>query len=379
MLSSAYRQRSADRPEARAKDPENRLLWRMSPRRLDWEAQRDSVLAVAGRLDSVIGGRPVSLTSTPHTNRRTVYGFIDRQDVPGVVRAFDFANPDQHTPRRHTTTVPQQALFLMNSPFIAEQARALAARPDVDALATPLERIRGLHRLVFQRDPTPPELEIGLRFLTAQPLEPPAIRAPEPPRWRYGYGPYDDSSKRVARFEPLAHWTGDAWQASPMYPDPDMGALRLTREGGHPGKGSEHASIRRWVSPRRGVITISGRVRHEGESGDGILAAIASERSGEVGRWTVQGAEAEAKVERLEVEEGEAVDFIVSCRADSQADAFAWAPHVRLVEPRSDEGPSEWKADDGFRGPPALPPEPLTSWEEYAQVLLLSNEFAFVD
>jgi hypothetical protein len=379
MLSSVYRQQSADRPEARMQDPENRLLWRMSPQRLDWEAHRDSVLELAGRLDAAIGGRPVSLTATAPTNRRTVYGFIDRQDVPGVVRAFDFANPDQHTPQRHTTTVPQQALFLMNSPFVAEQARALAAREVIAGGGEPAERIRQLHRLVFLRDPTASELKLGLRFLASRQLERPSTRAPEPARWLYGYGPYPESATRVTRFEPLGHWTGDAWQWGPTWPDPDVGSVRVTRDGGHPGKGAERAVIRRWVAPHRGAIAITGKVRHEGKEGDGVLAAIACGRSGELGRWVVHGTEAEAKVERLDVEEGDAIDFIVSSRDDSDGDAFAWAPYIRLIEPQADERPSEWKADDGFRGPPAPPPEPLTSWEEYAQVLLLSNEFAFVD
>ena len=60
-----------------------------------------------------------------------MYGFIDRQNLPGLFRTFDFASPDTHAPQRYATTVPQQALFLMNSPFVVEQAKALAARPEV--------------------------------------------------------------------------------------------------------------------------------------------------------------------------------------------------------------------------------------------------------
>jgi len=73
----------------------------------------------------------VDITKAPFTGRRTVYGFIDRQNLPGLFRTFDFASPDTSTGQRHTTTVPQQALFLLNSPFVLQQARALVRQPDV--------------------------------------------------------------------------------------------------------------------------------------------------------------------------------------------------------------------------------------------------------
>ncbi|HUE72006.1 MAG TPA: PSD1 and planctomycete cytochrome C domain-containing protein, partial [Pirellulaceae bacterium] len=92
-------------------DPENRLLWRMNRRRLELEAMRDSLLFVSGELDSTISGRAVEMTKTPFSRRRAVYGFIDRQDLPNFYRVFDIASPDQSSPRRPQTTVPQQALF----------------------------------------------------------------------------------------------------------------------------------------------------------------------------------------------------------------------------------------------------------------------------
>src|SRR5262249_27102864 len=110
MLSRTYQQSSAPRPDAAPTDPENRLVWRVSPQRLDSEAMRDSILAVAGDLDPRVGGRPVTITETPFSTRRTVYGFIDRQNLDGLYRTFDFAVPDATSPRRFVTTVPQQAL-----------------------------------------------------------------------------------------------------------------------------------------------------------------------------------------------------------------------------------------------------------------------------
>ena len=126
MLSSTYQQQSNLRPDCLDRDPQNRLLWRFNRQRLDFEALRDSILAVAGTLDLSEGGPSVVLTEPPFPARRTVYGFIDRQNLDGVYRTFDFAVPDATSPKRFVTTVPQQALFLMNSPLVQAQAKALA-------------------------------------------------------------------------------------------------------------------------------------------------------------------------------------------------------------------------------------------------------------
>lgn len=167
MLSSVYQQSSDADPPSREMDPDNRLLSRMTRRRLEFEALRDCLLAVAGRLDGTFGGRPVDLTTAPFSTRRSVYGFIDRQNLPALFRTFDFANPDTSNPQRHTTTVPQQALFLMNSPFVVEQARHLMQRLDGSGCRQPEERISRLYQLLYGRVAEPEEVALGLRFLAA--------------------------------------------------------------------------------------------------------------------------------------------------------------------------------------------------------------------
>jgi hypothetical protein len=170
MLSSTYQQSSTDEEGTRhaaaaAVDPENRLLWRQNRRRLDFEAMRDSLLAVSGGVDLSIGGPAVDLAKSPFSRRRTVYGFIERQNLPGMLRTFDFASPDTHCPQRFTTTVPQQALFLMNSPFVVDQARQLANRADVVTQNDPALRVQRLYRDVFGRDAAGPEVNLALQFI----------------------------------------------------------------------------------------------------------------------------------------------------------------------------------------------------------------------
>ena len=108
LLSHTYQQGNGDEV-ARSRDPENRLFGRMNRRRLDFEALRDALLVTAGRLDRTLGGPSVELLA-PGANRRTVYGLIDRQGLPGMLATFDFASPDTHSPQRYSTTGSKHAV-----------------------------------------------------------------------------------------------------------------------------------------------------------------------------------------------------------------------------------------------------------------------------
>jgi mono/diheme cytochrome c family protein len=167
MLSAAYQQQTTDRPECRRLDPENSMLWRMNRRRLDFEALRDSLLAVAGRLDGRLGGAPIRDVVAPSATRRTIYGFIDRLNLPGLLRTFDFPSPDATSAQRDTTTVPPQALFLMNHPFVLECARSLCRRPDIAAERDPGRRVATLYQHLYQRHPTALELRLALDYVAA--------------------------------------------------------------------------------------------------------------------------------------------------------------------------------------------------------------------
>jgi mono/diheme cytochrome c family protein len=362
LTSNTYKQSSAVRPEL-ASDPDNRLLGRMNRRRLDFEGLRDALLAVSGELDLKTGGPGVELTQAPFPARRTVYGFIERQNLPGLFRTFDFASPDTTSAQRFVTTVPQQALFLMNSPFVVQQARHLAERPDVAGLKDDAQRVQRLYRLCYGRAPDADELKLGLLFAQS------AETASEPV-WQYGYGEYDAEAKRVKEFHSLPHWTGSAWQGGASLPDGKTGWVMLTAQGGHPGNDLRHAAIRRWVAPCDGTISIEGTINHPAKEGDGIQARVVSSRGGEFGSWTVQHGKADAKVAALEVKHGDTIDFMIDCRSAPNFDSFEWAPVIRLAGKET----KTWSAATDFAGPPTQNP-----WVKYAQVLLLTNEFAFVD
>ena len=167
LMSATYQQASDDRPECKSADPENLLVWKQNRQRLDFEAMRDSLLYATGRLDTTIGGRPVDIVDAGAT-RRTVYGSIDRQNLPAMFRSFDFASPDAHSPQRFQTTVPQQALFFMNSPFVHNQAKQLVKREEVASKQEPAERIGTLYRLLYGREATAEEVALGTEFVAAE-------------------------------------------------------------------------------------------------------------------------------------------------------------------------------------------------------------------
>ncbi len=170
MLSSTYQQKSDRRDDGFEADPRNQFLWRQNRRRLDFESTRDSVLAVAGKLDLKMGGRPVELFEAKSSStRRSVYGLVDRYDLDATFRTFDFPSPDISAPMRPVTTVPQQALFLMNSPFVLEQAKALASRADYPPASEIEPRINRLYLDLFGRPAEPREIEVGRRFLESRP------------------------------------------------------------------------------------------------------------------------------------------------------------------------------------------------------------------
>jgi hypothetical protein len=150
-----------------AKDGDNRLLWRMNPRKLDAENWRDSLLVASGELDSTVGGAPT--TNILGSPRRTLYSKIsrsgDRFDSDAFLRLFGFPAPQSTSAKRAVSTVPQQYLFMMNSSFMQKRAQALAL--SIQQEKDPGDRIRLLYQRLYSREPVPEEAEAGLSFVSS--------------------------------------------------------------------------------------------------------------------------------------------------------------------------------------------------------------------
>jgi hypothetical protein len=169
MLSSTYQQSGEANPTAVSVDPDNKLLWRSNLRRLDFEEIYDSILAISGTLDLTVGGKSVAPSSEAFGQRRSLYTFMDRRNPPELFTQFDFPNPDTPSGKRYDTTVPQQALFLMNSPLVVETARKLTHRPEFAELKTDQDRVSSLYLAIFQRPPSQKEVALGVSYVRANP------------------------------------------------------------------------------------------------------------------------------------------------------------------------------------------------------------------
>ena len=369
VSSTTYRQSCTVSVSTFNADPENRNLSHMNRRRLDLEQLRDSLFHVSGRLDlKSIGGKSVDLWSAPFTQRRALYGFVERQNLPGIFRTFDFASPDSTSARRFMTTVPQQALFFMNSPLSVEQAKFIVNKPSIQSTPDDGNKVKRLYNLIFARQPEASELTAGINYLSQANQK--AMGVPQGD-WRYGFGEYDGSSKKTMNFSPLSFFADNSYRVSKTFPDPKLGYLLINPDGTHPGHDSAHASIRRWISPAKLTVQIRGHLRHPNAGGDGVRARVVSSREGLLGEWTVHNSATQTDVSSITVQQGDTLDFLVDPRTSDGFDATEWSPTVSTLD-----GKQVWNAKSGFAPPPA---EPLSRLALYAQALMMTNEFLFID
>ncbi|MCH7726115.1 MAG: PSD1 domain-containing protein [Planctomycetes bacterium] len=182
MLSATYCMSSGMDESNFNLDGDNEFVWRMNPRRLDVEAWRDGLLSVTGELDKQIGGPPVE--DLAGSKRRTLYAKTsrngDRFRSDEFLRLFDFPLPRATIAKRPVSIVPQQFLFLMNSQFMINRAKALMSRLHNEA-KTDSERIERAYRLLYGRAPREREKALGLEFLAGKNVEEADAKSTPPP------------------------------------------------------------------------------------------------------------------------------------------------------------------------------------------------------
>jgi hypothetical protein len=185
MTSTVYRQSSKRMPDRASPtphsiDPENHLFWRMNLRRLDAEALRDSIIAVSGQADFMMGGPPVMLKSTTSglqmiadqgqadvASRRSVYVLARRSNPLTFLRVFDYPVIDVNCPRRSASATPLQSLTMINSEFLVASASQLARRIDATAgTSAPLrQKIETAYWITLSRNPSDSEIELACEHL----------------------------------------------------------------------------------------------------------------------------------------------------------------------------------------------------------------------
>lgn len=187
LTSNAYRQSSRYDEQAAAKDPENKLLWRANPRRVEAEVLRDSVLSISGKLntemygpgiyphiDSAVintGSRPrwpLDVKEGQDEWRRSVYIFVKRSVLVPLIEVFDCPATTIPSPMRSTSTIAPQALALLNNEFILEQAGYFAERVEREAGTDKRAQVKQAFKLALAREPKQNELDWALGFIESQ-------------------------------------------------------------------------------------------------------------------------------------------------------------------------------------------------------------------
>jgi hypothetical protein len=164
LLSATYQLACTHHESNAAADPANRLYWRMDRRRLDVESWRDALLAATGDLDRTLGGRPADLDNASN-KRRTLYGAVSRHNLSGLLRLFDFPDANLTSEKRPVTIVALQQLFVLNSDFMVERARALSGALAKEA-NDDAARIRLAISRLYGRPARDWEVAVALEFLT---------------------------------------------------------------------------------------------------------------------------------------------------------------------------------------------------------------------
>jgi len=389
LTTRTYAQSTQSTPEKDLKDAENDLLSRQTRQRLDYESMRDAMLQAAGELDfTQIGGRAIQPKDKEAETRRTIYQIVNRYDQPTVPAMFDFANPDSHSPIRYVTTVPQQALFLMNSPFMKIRATNTAAKVPLTGSAADSQAIQALYHRVLHREPSARELELAQHFCSdADTLS----RESAAFVWRYGHSQIekDSATGRVAlaRFTPFEHFglvgkSTHRWTPAKEYPSKEFGHLYIGAGNGHPGH--SWPVVMQWRSPfGKERLRISGTIKRGSDLGNGVRAWIISSLQGKLREELVKPTTTVEMSTEIEISAGETLSFVVEAEnKDTNSDAFTWAPRIERLDSKNGQPTLLTKADTDFCGPTAWPLNRAKSqkpMEQLAQVLLMSNEFQFVD
>jgi hypothetical protein len=376
VLSHAYRLSSRDEPASARIDPSNELRWRFDRRRLEAEAVRDSLLAAGGKLSLEIEGAhplphrkdwsynevtPFRADFNLKQNCRSVYLLQPRLEKHPFLALFDLADTNQSVGKRFESTTSIQALFMMNHPFVHEQARELASRLYQSGLGA-RERLVLAHRLLYGRLPTPEEVREGLEFVRRiEVFLPDAPEAGQIPRQK-------------DMLVPTAHEDPVLWKYTVAKPEEDWVQAAFKTSGWKEGSAgfAPEKVIREplfmvrtvWHSPEiwmrrtfrlpdRPLGALRLRVYHDGDTEVYLNGVLAAELKGQINAFGYFAISEEA---RATLKSGENI-LAVHCAKTGKAQFI----DVGLVE----------HAAPAFEG--------IAAWSSYLRVLMSSNEFMYVD
>jgi len=376
LTSKAFRL-SADGSAANdAIDQANTKFWKWNRRRLDFETMRDRVLASSGALDtSRTGGRSVNLDNASSDTRRSIYAFVDRYALPGTFVSFDLPHPDHHSPKRVETTVPQQALYFLNSPLVIRQAERVGNDAAFKALADDGARVRWIYQKLFRRNPTNEEARAAEEWIKS--LDPADYAPKLSGYWEVRHGP--DTGAPSEELSAFPMFADGVWKTGPDVSKAPIRWLNVGADGGH--ASAKHTMVLRWRASGAGQVKMSGHLKRT-QQGGAILA------------WRVDGKGkplAEAKLlpdssaniagTWIDVMPGDTMDFVLRAPDGDACGNVNWTLRIEGRDSESKEATEVGNFTRQFpkSNDPAPGAQPASPWADLVQMLWASNEFHFVD
>jgi len=377
ILSSKAFRLSADGPRKNSSiDEANSLFWKWNRRRADFESMRDHLLATSGALENGnTGGRSVPLDSEGSDSRRSLYAFVDRYALAPTFVSFDLPHPDHHAPKRIETTVPQQALYLLNSPLLIRQSENLANSPDFQNLPDDSAKITFVFNRIYQRDPTPTESQEILKWLSEAN---PADYAPRlSGAWEVRYA--KDTNGILSEEQPFPLFQENSWRTGPDLATSPIRWLHAFPDHGHTADG--YSLILRWRAQGAGEVKLGGNIKRTMKDGTRLEWKIL--HNGKDIKTVPLDPNQTTPIdsEWLDVEAGGTVDFVLRAPEPVNMCATSWELNISGKETQ-ESAPAEignFKTQFPTNNNPPSAPRPSSPWADVIQMLWASNEFNFIE
>ncbi|MBC7979719.1 MAG: DUF1549 domain-containing protein [Armatimonadetes bacterium] len=377
ILSSKTFRLAADGPEKNSRiDEANQFFWKWNRRRADFESMRDRLLATSGSLDTgKTGGRSVLLEQASSDRHRSLYAFVDRYALANTFVSFDLPHPDHHAPKRIETTIPQQALFLLNSPLLIRQAELLANNADFNKLTSDQEKLSWLYQRIYRRPPSQAEEQEGLQWLSQ------TISANYAPSlsgtWEVRHA--RDLNGEILEIKPFPLFKDNVWSTGPDLATAPVPWLHAGAKNGHAAR--HFAIILRWHALGAGEVSMVGDLKRTQKGGEALEWNI-SHNNRSLQNFTLPP-EGSSQIEGqwLPVSPGDTVDFVLRAPHGDSFGGVEWNLRV-LGRESPDAKPAEIN-DFAKQFPTSDSPFPeikaANPWADFIQMLWASNEFNFID
>jgi len=373
VMSSTYRQDSLPEAKKLTIDPYNQYYWRMNLQRIKFEELRDTILYIGGSLNTnrqLQSIDLVTINNDGYADIRSIYGLIDRGRLPEVFTTFDFATPEMTTGKRFNTTVPKQALFLMNNPMVIEQVRNLVNRPEFIGKMSEEEKVKMLYNICYQRNPNDLEIKVAKRFITEAKQQ---DRGDYRREYNWSYGVKTSIGGELNEFKYFYNGKYKTIDSKVKMTNPPY----LSVDKGMPINYMGSYTVRRWTCSAEGEYQIQNLVKLIKPNYDGINYVVVV--NGKVHTQNNVKQQYQQNIDKLSFKVGDVVDFMISCNKNIVGDEYTIDISIVQVKDMDSLIPLTWNSKKDFKGPVRDIDKELNSWERYAHILLMSNEMIFIN